>query len=65
MHGQQNVKKIYIYFACFIWVQNSVSHTEGEIQVEGVREEGTEENIWVKVDRGNWGAEKTSSCGAS
>ena len=31
----------------FAWVWNLVSHIDGGTEVEGVREQGTEEDIWA------------------
>jgi hypothetical protein len=36
-------------FACgFVWVRNLISDTKGGTQTEGVREQGSEEDIWSK-----------------
>jgi len=40
-------------------VRNLVAHTEGGIQVDGVREQGAEEDIWAKAGRRNRAVEKT------
>jgi hypothetical protein len=33
-------------FCCFVWVWNLISNTKGRTQIEGVCEQGAEENIW-------------------
>jgi hypothetical protein len=35
----------YKFVGFFLWVWNLVAHNEGEIHADGVREEGTEEDI--------------------
>jgi len=35
------------FTCCFVCVRNLVSHTKGRTQLEGVWEQGAEENIWT------------------
>jgi hypothetical protein len=39
----------------FVWVWNLVPHTKGRTQIEGVWEQGAEENIWISEEvAGDW-----------
>jgi hypothetical protein len=53
--------KIYNNFiCCSVWVWNLVSHTKRGAQIEGVWEQGAEENIWTYEGESGGRLEKTS-----